>query len=170
MGGAAMSHHGSMDEKTYWEIENRTSVALTLSDKPGILQKALNVFTVNGINLTRIQSRPPKMIDHERTIDFCADFDGKLDDHNVQKAIGELKAMEAKVTIVGTPEVPWFPTQIEDFDFIGKRTLTSGDGIQETDHPGFRDKEYRARREIITKAALSYKLSDRALPMITYNE
>ena len=87
------------------------------------------MFTVNGINLTRIQSRPPKMIDHERTIDFYADFDGKLDDNNVQKAIGELKAMEAKVTIVGTPEVPWFPTQIEDFDFIGKRTLTSGDGI-----------------------------------------
>ena len=53
-GGAAMSHHGSMDEKTYWEVEDRTSVALTLNDQPGILQKALNVFTVNGINLTRI--------------------------------------------------------------------------------------------------------------------
>jgi len=33
------------------------------------------------------------------------------------------------VTEVGTPEVPWFPTRIEDFDFIGKRVLGEGDGI-----------------------------------------
>jgi hypothetical protein len=31
------------------------------------------------------------MIDHERTIDFFADFDGKIDDQNVNKAINELK-------------------------------------------------------------------------------
>lgn len=105
-----MSHHGSADMKTYWEIEDRTSIALTFTDKPGILQEALNIFTQNGINLTRIQSRPPKMINHERTIDFFADFDGKLHDTNVQRTIESLKNMQAKVTIVGTPEVPWFPT------------------------------------------------------------
>jgi len=108
------------------------------------------------------------MIDHEHTIDFFADFDGKIDDSNVNAAITALKNMQAKVTIVGTPEVPWFPTQIEDFDHIGKRTLSSGDGIQETDHPGFNDKEYRNRRDIITKAALAYKLSDKELPWINY--
>jgi len=51
---------------------------------------------------------------------------------------------------VGTPEVPWFPTRIEDFDFIGKRTLSEGDGIQEADHPSFRDPEYKKRRSFIT--------------------
>lgn len=127
-GGAHLSHHG-IDEITYWEIEDRTSISMTLKDQPGILQKALNVFSKNDINLTRIQSRPPKMIDHERTIDFYADFDGKIDDAHVNSAIEELKTMQAKITIVGTPEVPWFPTQIEDFDHIGKRVLSSGDGI-----------------------------------------
>lgn len=78
--------------------------------------------------------------------------------------------MQAKVTIVGTPQVPWFPTQIEDFDHIGRRTLSSGDGIQETDHPGFNDQEYRSRRDLITKAALSYKLSDKEIPKIVYTE
>ena len=110
------------------------------------------------------------MIDHERTIDFFADFDGKIDDQNVNKAINELKQMQAKVTVVGTPQVPWFPTQIEDFDHIGRRTLSSGDGIQETDHPGFNDKEYRSRRDLISKAALAYKLSDKDLPYIKYTE
>jgi phenylalanine-4-hydroxylase len=76
--------------------------------------------------------------------------------------------MQAKVTIVGTPQVPWFPTSIRDFDHIGRRTLSSGDGIQETDHPGFNDKEYRKRREIITQASLSAKIDDPALPNIAY--
>jgi phenylalanine-4-hydroxylase len=74
------------------------------------------------------------------------------------------------VTIVGTPQVPWFPTQIMDFDNIGKRVLSSGDGIQATDHPGFNDPEYRKRRDVITKAALSYKLSDKSLPIIQYTQ
>ena len=66
----------------------------------------------------------------------------------------ELKKISKKVTLVGTPEVPWFPTQIEDFDHIGKKVLTEGDGIQEADHPGFRDPVYRKRREEITNRAL----------------
>jgi hypothetical protein len=78
--------------------------------------------------------------------------------------------MSLKVTIVGTPEVPWFPTIIDDFDHIGKRTLSSGDGIQATDHPGFSDPEYRKRRDMITKAALKYKISDTNLPTIEYTE
>lgn len=48
---------------------------------------------------------------------------------------------------LGSEEVPWFPTKIEDFDFIGKRILGEGDGIQESDHPGFRDLVYRKRRQ-----------------------
>ncbi len=49
--------------------------------------------------------------------------------------------------------------------------MSSGDGIQESDHPGFKDAEYRKRREIVTKAALSYKLNDKkGIPEINYNE
>ena len=163
-------HHGSKDMKTYWEIEDRTSIAITLRDQPGILQSALNVFTKNGINLTRIQSRPPKIINDEMIVDFYADFDGKLTDTHVDRAIKELNQMSKKVTIVGTPEVPWFPTMIDDFDHIGRRTLSSGDGIQATDHPGFSDQEYRRRRDLITKAALAYSVRDRDLPRIEYTQ
>jgi hypothetical protein len=35
------------------------------------------------------------------------------------KAITELNLVAKKVTEVGSVEVPWFPTHIEDFDFIG---------------------------------------------------
>ena len=78
--------------------------------------------------------------------------------------------MPAKVNIISTPEVPWFPTKISDFDHIGKRILSSGDGIQETDHPGFNDLEYRKRRDIITKAALNYNISDPEIPHVNYTQ
>ena len=101
-------------------------------------------------------------------VDFYADFEGRVTDIHVSKAITDLKEMAKKVIIVGTPEVPWFPTIIDDFDYIGKRTLSSGDGIQETDHPGFHDAEYRKRKDMITKKALSYRIRDSEIPRIEY--
>ena len=70
-----------------------------------------------------------KYVKDKRSFEFFADFEGTIDDQNVQKAIIELNLIAEKVTMVGTPTVPWFPTQIEDFDHIGKRILSEGDGI-----------------------------------------
>lgn len=42
------------DTKNYWEVEDLTSIEFTLSDKPGILMKALDVFKKHNLNLTRI--------------------------------------------------------------------------------------------------------------------
>lgn len=72
------------------------------------------------------------------------------------------------MTEVGTPNVPWFPTQIEDFDQIGKKILSEGDGIQEADHPSFRDPVYRKRRDYISRVALDYRINDPAIPSIEY--
>jgi len=71
---------------------------------------------------------------------------------------------------VGSVEVPWFPTRIEDFDHIGKKILSEGDGIQESDHPSFRDPEYRKRREQITDLAFKYNINDTHIPTVDYNE
>lgn len=76
------------------------------------------------------------------------------------KALEELRKIADGVNPLHIPEVPWFPTKIEDFDYIGKKVLSEGDGIQESDHPSFRDKEYRKRRDSITNVALKYNLSD----------
>jgi hypothetical protein len=63
----------------------------------------------------------------------------------VRKALFQLDKLGV-VNTVDTAEVPWFPTKLADFDHIGKRLLSEGDGIQEVDHPGFRDIAYRQRR------------------------
>jgi hypothetical protein len=73
---------------------------------------------------------PSKFIENNwREVDFYIDIEGDLNNPNVQKALNDLSLIVNKITEVGTPEVPWFPTRIEDFDFIGKRVLTEGDGI-----------------------------------------
>lgn len=57
-----------------------------------------------------------------------------------------------------------------DFDQIGKKVLVFGDGIEEIDHPGCKDPEYRARRAYIASLALNYKMSDREIPRIEYTK
>ena len=62
-----------------WEVANRTSLLFTLSEAHGVLNKALNILTSNRINLTRIASRPSKIVkDNWRQVDFFIDFDGNL--------------------------------------------------------------------------------------------
>jgi tryptophan 5-monooxygenase len=92
-----------------------------------------------------------------------------LNDDNVQKAISELNLVADKVIEVGSVEVPWFPTRIEDYDQIGKKTLGESD-IGECDHPSFRDPVYRERRKFITDKALTYNIRDTEIPRIEYNE
>ena len=82
-----------------------------MNEAPGILNKALNILTSNHVNLTRINSRPSKFIKNNwRQVNFFIDIEGDLHDSNVQKAIKQLNLIADKVTEVGTPEVPWFPT------------------------------------------------------------
>jgi len=41
----------------------------------------------------------------------------------------QLEAISKGITKVGSKAVPWFPIDINDFDHIGKRILSEGDGI-----------------------------------------
>jgi len=53
---------GRSDKLELWEMEDRSAIMLTLADKPGILNKALTIITDNGLNMTAIDSRPPKLL------------------------------------------------------------------------------------------------------------
>ena len=59
MGGSGDSSNDKLD---LWEMPDRMALLLTLEDQPGILNRALNIMTENKINLTAINSRPPKLI------------------------------------------------------------------------------------------------------------
>ena len=82
-----------------------------------------------NVNLTSISSRPPKTASSERLINFNLDFYGSFEDENVKRALEKLDQFAKGITKVGSKAVPWFPVDINDFDHIGKRVLSEGDGI-----------------------------------------
>ena len=166
-----MSSHIKDEPLPLWSTEGRTSLQFTMTESPGCLNKAINILTSNQVNMTRIQSKPTKFFKSGwREIDFFIDVEGKHTDTNVKEAIGQLKLIANEVKEIGTVEVPWFPTRIEDFDFIGKKTLGEGDGIQEADHPSFRDPVYKKRRDYIASIAFDYRVSDAEIPRVQYNK
>lgn len=146
MGELADVLAGKCDENDaikLWASDDRVGILLSLEDRPGILNDALNILRDNKINMTSIQSRPPKIAREGRIVNFNIDFYGSFEDENVKRAMDKLNDMSLGITKVGSKSVPWFPIDINDFDHIGKRILSEGDGIQEADHPGFRDPVYR---------------------------
>jgi len=69
---------------------DKTSLAFSLRDGRGALLRVLSVFDEEGINLSRIESRPSR----EKPWDyvFLAELEGHKDDANVAKAIERLRA------------------------------------------------------------------------------
>lgn len=65
-------------------------------------------------------------------------------------------------------KVPWFPRKYSDLDLIGKVLLNVKDEVNK-DHPQFKDKEYRKRRDFIADVAASYKLGEK-IPEIPYTK
>ncbi len=61
---------------------------------------------------------------------------------------------------------PWFPRKIVDLDTFADKVLAYGEGL-DADHPGFKDVEYRKRRQQITDIAKRFKTGD-AIPMVSY--
>eukprot|EP00344_Euplotes_crassus_P003590 CAMPEP_0197004534 /NCGR_PEP_ID=MMETSP1380-20130617/23241_1 /TAXON_ID=5936 /ORGANISM="Euplotes crassus, Strain CT5" /LENGTH=341 /DNA_ID=CAMNT_0042423359 /DNA_START=123 /DNA_END=1145 /DNA_ORIENTATION=- len=158
------------DDQRYFEVNDKTGIIVTLKDEKGVLNKALGVFDKYGVCLSHIESKPSKFYKKSKAYDFYLDFEGSFDDEPVRNLISDLSKMSKHLTICGTPEVPWFPTNFYDLDKIGKETLSEGDGIQEADHPGFRDEEYKKRRNFITELALKYQMYDKEVPRVEYTD
>jgi len=131
MGSTAGNHAAAntAGDLQLWETANRAGMLVTINDSPGKLAHVLSLMSKYNIDLTHIQSKPPKVISGVDTMDFHIDFHGSFSDNNVRDCTEEMKSLVLNVTELGTNVVPWFPTKIEDFDFIGKRVLSEGDGI-----------------------------------------
>lgn len=57
------------------------------------------------------------------------DFVGNFNDKVVRETMYDLAKIAEDLTELGGAEAPWFPLHLEDFNHIGKRILSEGDGI-----------------------------------------
>jgi chorismate mutase/prephenate dehydratase len=85
--------------------KDKTSVVFSVKDRPGVLRDALSAFAEEGINLTRIESRPSRK--RAWTYVFFADLQGHPEEERVRRALGALEEHCPYVVLIGAyPEVP----------------------------------------------------------------
>lgn len=85
--------------------KDKTSVVFSVKDRPGVLKDALSAFADEGINLTRIESRPSRK--RAWTYVFFADFQGHPEEERVQRALARLEEYCPYVSVIGAyPEAP----------------------------------------------------------------
>jgi chorismate mutase/prephenate dehydratase len=80
--------------------EDKTSIYFGIKDKVGALHDALDTLKNNGINMSKIESRPSG--DKVWEYVFFVDFEGHASDENVQKALKELEEHCAVLTVLGS--------------------------------------------------------------------
>jgi chorismate mutase/prephenate dehydratase len=80
--------------------KNRTSIVVSLADRVGALQEALNIFSKHGINLCKIESRPTRQKSWDYF--FFIDFIGHYEDAAVQQVLEDLKGKSSFVKWLGS--------------------------------------------------------------------
>jgi chorismate mutase / prephenate dehydratase len=84
--------------------KDKTSVVFSVKDRPGVLRDALAAFAEEGINLTRIESRPSRK--RAWTYVFFADLQGHPEEERVKRALAALEEHCPYVALIGAcPEV-----------------------------------------------------------------
>jgi prephenate dehydratase/chorismate mutase len=78
---------------------NRCSIVLTTEDRAGALAEALGVFSIHGINLSRIESRPTRT--RPGTYAFLIDFHGSQDAEGVVNALAALRSQCVSLKVLG---------------------------------------------------------------------
>ncbi|MFC1619917.1 bifunctional 3-deoxy-7-phosphoheptulonate synthase/chorismate mutase [Candidatus Neomarinimicrobiota bacterium] len=78
----------------------KTSLLLHLAHKAGALAHVLEVFSRHGINLTKLESRPILSMPWE--YGFFLDFEGNVNDSNVESALEEIRPYAHVLRVLGT--------------------------------------------------------------------
>ncbi|KAH7724739.1 phenylalanine hydroxylase [Aphelenchoides avenae] len=151
-----------------------TTIIFTLREQPGALATTLKVFTEKDVNLTHIESRPSMVKPgcYEILVECAEDSDkGKIEEiiQLFKKKTGSVCVQDYNSQVKQNKESsPWFPLKISEIDQFANRVLSYGAEL-DSDHPGFTDPVYRARRKEFADIAAGYRHGEK-IPRVDYTE
>lgn len=90
-----ISQHAVMPES-----DAKTSIVFTLQNQPGALYKALSVFALRDIDLTKIESRP--LVGKTWDYLFYIDFAGSTESESTKRALDHLDEYTSMLRVLGT--------------------------------------------------------------------
>ena len=79
---------------------DKTSIIISSHNEPGTLFRALEPFHRFGVNLTKLESRPSRK--SAWSYSFYVDFEGHVDDANVQASLSAQKQHALEVKLLGS--------------------------------------------------------------------
>merc|ERR1712168_1021852 len=149
--------------------EKSISIIYSLTEAVGALAESLKIFKKHQVNLLHIESRSSiKVPGYEFMVELdstTGDIEGALEDIKTHSSIFEIFTRNYKDN---AEAVPWFPRRIQDLDKFANQILSYGSEL-DSDHPGFTDQVYRARRKEFADIAFHYKHGTQ-IPKVTYTE
>jgi len=145
------------------------SIIFSLNEEVGALAESLKIFKKHQVNLLHIESRSSiKVPGYE----FMVEVDSAVGD--IEGALENIKQESSYFQIItrnykdNSEAVPWFPRKIQELDKFANQILSYGSEL-ESDHPGFTDPVYRARRKEFADIAFHYKHGT-PIPTVNYSE
>ena len=93
-------------------VSTKTSIAFSLDNNPGSLALALSIFSQKNINLTKIESRPNRLVNNKKLpyqYLFYLDFIGNYTQVNCKEALDKLQEITTYFNILGS-----YPSIIEN--------------------------------------------------------
>jgi len=145
------------------------SIIFSLNEAVGALAESLKIFKRHQVNLLHIESRSSiKVPGYEFMVEIdsaAGDIEGALENIKQESSYFQIITRNYKDN---AEAVPWFPRKIQELDKFANQILSYGSEL-DSDHPGFTDPVYRARRKQFADIAFHYKHGT-PIPTVNYTE
>jgi chorismate mutase/prephenate dehydratase len=80
--------------------KDRTSLVVSVRNKPGALHDLLEPFQRHNVDMTRLESRPSR--NSNWTYVFFIDFEGHIEDQSVRNVLDELNSQVIELKVLGS--------------------------------------------------------------------